>query len=251
MRICSCGFANNNDASVCAACGSTLLQSETGNDNSSETGERDETPPMRTASLVLRSIASDDEVEIPYPGGIIGRAGKFNPEVFSGRVSGTHAIVAANEQGTWTIEHIGRNASAIRSGSVWVTLAPNKAVPLLNGDVLKLADMVFKVELPETRSLQDSCSPQGLSPDDECARAEDDHNHPNLTSGTDQAGTVWIVTCPVCGTGHIVENENDRVTECSFCTDAFDKTKIARISARRTMGDTAENASAPAQSDLG
>lgn len=250
MRICSCGFANSDDASACAACGSTLLQSETGNDNSSETGKRDERPPTRTASLVLRSIASDDEVEIPYPGGIIGRAGKFNPEAFSNRVSGTHAIVAADDQGAWTIEHIGRNASAIRSGSVWVTLAPNKAVPLLNGDVLKLADMVFKVELPETCSLQDSCSSQGLSPD-ECEWAEDDHNRPNPTSGADQVETVWIVTCPVCGTDHIVENENDRVTECSFCTDAFDKTKIARISAHRAMGNAAKNASASAQNDLG
>lgn len=61
MRLCSCGFANPDDAMRCAACGGALSHESAGD------------------TLLLEDVRSGEVVRIPAPGGILGRAGDFSP----------------------------------------------------------------------------------------------------------------------------------------------------------------------------
>ena len=79
MRLCSCGFANPDDAMRCAACGGAFSHESAGD------------------TLLLEDVRSGEVVRIPAPGGILGRAGDFSPDLFSPRVSGVHAVVAVEE----------------------------------------------------------------------------------------------------------------------------------------------------------
>ena len=129
MRLCSCGFANPDDAMRCAACGGALSHESAGD------------------TLLLEDVRSEEVVRIPAPGGILGRAGDFSPDLFSPRVSDVHAVVAVDSEGRWTIEHTGRNASAVERGGVWSDLRCGAPQPLFGGEMLKLADMVFRVQV--------------------------------------------------------------------------------------------------------
>ena len=119
MRLCSCGFANPDDAMRCAACGGALSHESAGD------------------TLLLEDVQSGEVVRIPAPGGILGRAGDLSPDLFSPRVSGVHAVVAVDSEGRWTIEHAGRNASAVERGGVWSDLRCGAPQPLFGGEVLE------------------------------------------------------------------------------------------------------------------
>ena len=115
MRLCSCGFANPDDAMRCAACGGAFSHESAGD------------------TLLLEDVRSGEVVRIPAPGGILGRAGDFSPDLFSPRVSGVHAVVAVDSEGRWTIEHTGRNASAVERGGVWSDLRCGAPQPQFGG----------------------------------------------------------------------------------------------------------------------
>lgn len=190
MRLCSCGFANRDDATSCAACGSVLAHESAG------------------SALLLEDVRSGEVVRIPAPGGILGRAGDFSPDLFSPRVSGVHAVVATDAEGRWTIEHTGRNASSVERGGTWSDLRCGTPQPLFGGEMLKLADMVFRV---------------GINADERAAK-------PNAQ--VSPAETAWSVRCPVCGTEYAVEGPESRIVTCTFCKDPLDGRQIARVAAR-------------------
>ena len=191
MRLCSCGFANPDDAMRCAACGGALSHESAGD------------------TLLLEDVRSGEVVRIPAPGGILGRAGDFSPDLFSPRVSGVHAVVAVDSEGRWTIEHTGRNASAVERGGVWSDL--------FGGEMLKLADMVFRVQVGTQAAVADGAAVESDAQD---APAE----------------TAWSVRCPVCGTEYAVEGPEGRVAACTFCKDPLDARQIARVAARAMSG---------------
>lgn len=168
MKICGCGFANQDEAQVCLACG-TLLDAEGSADVSHEVaalpGDPDTAVPSgASASLALASESkaagnrlprvylilenaarpTDDPIVIPVPGGVLGRAGDFSPETFSLRVSGVHALLDFS-RGRWFIKHLGRNKSYLLRADAWIELPREQAVELLSGDRLRLADMLFAV----------------------------------------------------------------------------------------------------------
>ena len=215
MRLCSCGFANPDDATRCAACGSALSHENAGD------------------TLLLEDVRSGEVVHIPAPGGILGRAGDFSPDLFSPRVSGVHAVVSADDEGRWTIEHTGRNASSVERGGTWSDLRCGAPQPLFGGEVLKLADMVFRVRIASVGGDLGRPSPTGMV---------DELTQNNAAAGTEggpasaptgsAAETAWSVRCPVCGTEYAVEGPESRIAACTFCKDPLDARQIARVAAR-------------------
>ena len=195
MRLCSCGFANPDDATHCAACGSALTHESAG------------------GVLLLEEVRSGQVVRVTAPGGILGRAGDFSPDLFSPRVSGVHAVVATNAEGHWTIEHTGRNASAVERGGIWSDLRCGALQPLFGGETLKLADMVFRVRVGTQEAVAEGATAESDAQD---APAE----------------TAWSVRCPVCGTEYAVEGPKSHITTCAFCKDPLDARQIARVAAR-------------------
>ena len=199
MRLCSCGFANPDDATHCAACGSALTHESAG------------------GVLLLEEVRSGQVVRVTAPGGILGRAGDFSPDLFSPRVSGVHAVVATNAEGHWTIEHTGRNASAVERGGIWSDLRCGAPQPLFGGETLKLADMVFRVRVGTQEAVAEGATAESDAQD---APAE----------------TAWSVRCPVCGTEYAVEGPESRIAACTFCKDPLDARQIARVAARIVPG---------------
>lgn len=195
MRLCSCGFANPDDATHCAACGSALTHESAG------------------GVLLLEEVRSGQVVRVTAPGGILGRAGDFSPDLFSPRVSGVHAVVATNAEGHWTIEHTGRNASAVERGGIWSDLRCGAPQPLFGGETLKLADMVFRVRVGTQEAVAEGATAESDAQD---APAE----------------TAWSVRCPVCGTEYAVEGPKSHIATCAFCKDPLDARQIARVAAR-------------------
>ena len=132
-------------------------------------------------------------------------------------MSGVHAVVAVDSEGRWTIEHTGRNASAVERGGVWSDLRCGAPQPLFGGEMLKLADMVFRVQVGTQAAVADGAAVES-----------DAQNAP--------AETAWSVRCPVCGTEYAVEGPEGRVAACTFCKDPLDARQIARVAARAMSG---------------
>lgn len=241
MQLCSCGFANADEAIACVACGRALTTTPSdASSASSTTGEPPapasasdaEAAPCCAPNLVLEN-ARGGTISIPAPGGLLGRAGDFEPDSFSPRVSGVHALLSCDNKGRWTIEHLGRNGSSVERAGVWITLRTGQPHPLFGGETLKLADMVFRVSLavaPAADAATGNASTlQRTAP---AAKA------PCAASGVDDAATpspdavVWSIRCPVCGTEHAVASAEERVARCSFCQDPLDARQIARTAPR-------------------
>lgn len=233
MQLCSCGFANADEAIACVACGRALATTPTAISDASSTADNSPATasapdgkgaPCCAPSLVLEN-ARGGTISIPAPGGLLGRAGDFEPDSFSPRVSGVHALLSCDNEGRWTIEHLGRNGSSVEHGGTWTTLRTGEPQPLFGGETLKLADMVFRVSL--------AAAPAGPA---EATTAE----APSANSGANDsaipspdAGAVALsVRCPVCGTEHAVASSEERVARCSFCQDPLDARQIARIAPR-------------------
>lgn len=250
MRLCPCGFANRNDATRCTACGSPLAIGENGALGVSSAAQLHPSPghdmpgtqlhpsdqdnaSARGSMLCLEEVRSGAIVRIPAPGGILGRAGDFEPDLFSPRVSGVHAVITINDDDRWTIEHTGRNASAVERGGVWSDLRIGAPQPLFGGETLKLADMVFRVRITSIGGDLGRPSPTGMV---------DGPPQNNTASGTEggpgsaptetTVETAWSVRCPVCGTDYAVEDPESRIATCTFCKDPLDARQIARVAAR-------------------
>lgn len=255
MRLCPCGFANPDDATRCAACGSALTS-----DGSTELGDpsttglrpfaQDDTAGVERyaqddaakaeatgSALLLEDVRSGEVVRIPPPGSILGRAGDFAPDLFSPRVSGVHAVVATDAEGRWTIEHLGRNASALERGGVWSDLRTGAPQPLFGGEMLKLADMVFRVRV----SAGDEPTGNGAvdATESEAAPASAATTRPATAevAAAQNAGEAarWSVRCPVCGTEYAAEGPEGRIALCTFCKDPLDARQIARVAARPVL----------------
>lgn len=233
MQLCPCGFANTDVATSCVACGRALSNIPGGGENAHTPSVADSSPtpsdashvaetsctpcvPCAPCTLVLEN-ARGGVISIPAPGGLLGRAGDFEPDSFSPRVSGVHALVACDDEGHWTIEHLGRNGSSVERGGSWITLRTGEPEPLFGGETLKLADMVFRVQVGTQAAVADGAAVESDAQD---APAE----------------TAWSVRCPVCGTEYAVEGPEGRVAACTFCKDPLDARQIARVAARAMSG---------------
>ncbi|WP_296009996.1 FHA domain-containing protein [uncultured Adlercreutzia sp.] len=261
MQLCSCGFANTDDARTCTACGAPLAISPTSTEaqggDGTAAGETADSPlqasdkhcqqapaPLAASALLLEDVRTGEVIRCTAPGGVLGRAGDFSPDAFSPRVSGVHAVVALNEEGRWTLEHTGRNGTSVERGGAVTPLRAGAPWPLFGGETLKMADMLFRVSLedaPEDVSAAvrtasgnaPSESAGSIPPSADTATGNDS---PAETSSTDGAIAAWSVRCPVCGTEHGVAGPEERVASCSFCRDALDARQIARIAPRLVTG---------------
>lgn len=210
VRVCSCGFANREDAEACLACGTPL----DGLPNSEASADDDLEACGEGPMLVLSQASGGNEViEVLAPGGIIGRAGAFSPEAFSERVSGVHANLEFSGS-SWTIEHLGRNQSAILRAGERIELPKGRPIGLLDGDQLLLADMLFRVAVRSGQNRQD----EDAAPCSDVNEAAGDGR--------------WVVVCPACGNRYEVDDESGRISECETCADALDRRKIVSVRAR-------------------
>lgn len=232
MRLCSCGFANADAASACTACGAPFATA-----TAAATA-----PPPAAGNLILEDLRGGATITVTAPGGVLGRAGDFAPEAFSPRVSGVHAVVALGDTGRWTIEHTGRNASSVERAGVWTTLRGGVPHPLFGDETLKLADMVFRVNLtcPEgeqgATTVDCASAPDAPATENASASAAPDGSATHASTDAAPADPAslprWTVRCPVCGTEHPVASRADHIDRCSFCSDPFDQRQIARAAAR-------------------
>lgn len=204
LNVCDCGFANEGTANSCAACGSPLVP-----------------VPLTQVSTLLTLIKATGVdsvvVGIPAPGGVIGRAGDFSPEVFSERVSGIHANITASDT-CWEIEHLGRNKSAILRAGEWIELPHGMKVGLLDGDQLRLADMLFRVSIASPDEGAEECAT------DACGQQDGSRSAEEATRIQEQH---WVIACPVCGEVYEVADGDARIGLCENCIDGLDKRKIA------------------------
>lgn len=261
MQLCSCGFANTNDAHTCTACGATLTAPPTSTgaqgSGSSLAGEAADSPlqacdkqpeqtpaPLAAPTLLLEDVRTGAVVRCTAPGGVLGRAGDFSPDAFSPRVSGVHAVVALNEEGRWTLEHTGRNGTSVERGGAVTPLRAGAPWPLFGGETLKMADMLFRVSLedaPEDAGAA-AWAASGSAPSESTgstppsADTVTGDGSPAEPSDTDGAIAAWSVRCPICGTEHGVAGPEERVASCSFCRDALDARQIARVAPRLVTG---------------
>ncbi|MDE8702669.1 FHA domain-containing protein [Adlercreutzia equolifaciens] len=253
MQLCPCGFANADTAVTCVACGRALNAVSSDSDSGANTPpDTDSFPapsdalpaaevscaPCAPRTLVLEN-ARGGAISIPAPGGLLGRAGDFEPDSFSPRVSGVHALVVCDEEGHWTIEHLGRNGSSVERGGSWITLRTGEPEPLFGGETLKLADMVFRVSLADASTPEAGVTTTAISPDatgePEAAAVAvpfGDVDAPGQSATTPEPLLAWSVRCPVCGTEHAVASPEERVAQCSFCQDPLDARQIARLTPR-------------------
>lgn len=258
MKICGCGFANQDDAQACLACGAPFdadvvanvpgapipLNTPTDQAKSSESELCANRLPR--VYLILKNVAqpAGDPIVIPVPGGIIGRAGDFSPEVFSPRVSGVHAALDFSRD-RWSIRHLGRNKSYLLRASEWIELPREQAVELLPGDRLRLADMLFAVSIspydPREESItnagdaangMDVCYQEGAA---NPANACDQGNTVNTDQAVEQSEERWVIACPVCGARYEVDSPDTRISECATCLDALDKRRIASITPKHEV----------------
>lgn len=243
MQLCSCGFANADEATSCVACGRALSTTPSAIPGASSIASNSpatasvpgaEAGPCCAPSLMLEN-ARGGTISIPAPGGLLGRAGDFEPDSFSPRVSGVHALLSCDDEGRWTIEHLGRNGSSVERGGVWTTLRTGQPQPLFGGETLKLADMVFRVSLAAAPAGLGTATSEGASTSQHTAPAAkapcaDSEVNDSATPSPD--AVAWSVRCPVCGTEHAVASSEERVARCSFCQDPLDARQIARIAPR-------------------
>lgn len=276
MKICECGFANQDEAQACVACGMPLdkgvaVLAGTSDAFAASGVSANQTPTsegepcanrLPCVYLILENVAqpADIPIVVPVPGGILGRAGDFSPEVFSLRVSGIHAALDFS-RGKWLIKHLGRNKSYLVRAGEWIELPCERAVELLPGDQLRLADMLFAVSTSpyDPREANAACASAAA----DATNMRDQEVAGNAPVGTSSAGCNqgakdsdqaaelgeehWVITCPVCGARYEAAAPDARVSECATCLDALDKRRIASVAAKREAGKGPSASEAPAR----
>lgn len=198
MWECACGFANDDGAMRCVAC--------------------DARPPVAEAtrgSLTFVNLRTHERIVVTRPGGLVGRAGDFKPGSFSPRVSRVHLVAEAHDNGPWTIEFVGRHKTEIDASGTWVAMEPDQPREVVGGEKLRMADMIFRLEVA---SFDHALNRTDVDSQSEIEEESD--------IGPVQIG--WVVRCPVCGAAYHVENEQARIASCASCFDPMDAGKIAR-----------------------
>jgi len=159
-------------------------------------------------TLVLQDLRDQTEILVEPPGGIIGRSGDFSPEHFSLRVSRTQLKLSPDVcNQSWQAEYIGRADTFVSSGRSSLQMQPHDLCPLFGGETLRIGDMVFKVELRQV---------PGAVPTQE--------------EPVDDTLQGWVITCPVCSSQYLVDNEHSRIDECETCRMPKSKKRIAEQS---------------------
>lgn len=248
MWECGCGFANDDSAPACAACGMRAPS-------------RNEEP----GSLVLINLRTRQRIEVKRPGGIIGRAGDFCPDAFSPRVSRVHLIAEVHDGGNWTLEFVGRHKTELDAAGAWAPLEPDAPREVVGGEKLRMADMLFRLEVvpgnptasyPSAQAEAPTCDAHRPSKDgtdaggggvpfdpsaeyepfpepaqepscgdDADCEFEDASEADEEQTPPQQVG--WVIRCPVCGAAYPATGPDTRIDVCPSCFDPLDASKIA------------------------
>lgn len=106
------------------------------------------TPPelknLYTDELILKERVTKHQFIITQEGGILGRYGDFEPEIFQTNnwlyVAGEHLLINY-EKGDWYIEHIGSNPTFLDR----MKLEKGMKFIIRDGQILKLANITFEI----------------------------------------------------------------------------------------------------------
>lgn len=174
-----------------------------------------------STALVLVEARTKARVVVEHAPCILGRTGDCCNELFSPQVSRSHLKVD-KRNGVWLVAHIGTNPTTVFSKGSRTSLREGVEYPLNGGEMLRMADMTFTVEI-ESRAEENGESglPAVDAPKDPVEEVE---AAASMTEG-------WFIDCPKggCGRSFLVADEGCRLAECPTCVDAFDKRRIARV----------------------
>lgn len=174
-----------------------------------------------STALVLVEARTKARVVVDHVPCILGRMGDYCNELFSPQVSRSHLKVDRRD-GVWLVAHIGTNPTTVFSRGSRTPLREGIEYPLNGGEMLRMADMTFIVEI-ESSAKEDS----------ELERSEVETSN-EVSSEAEAAASMtegWFIDCPKggCGRSFLVPDENSRLSECPTCVDTFDKRRIARV----------------------
>lgn len=165
--------------------------------------------------LILNEPRKNERIEIAS-NGMIGREGDIDKSFFEKDpfVSEEHCTITIDD-GVWRVEHIGKCNPTVVNTTVLKNGFP---VVLKNGDLLRIADLYFRVSI-ETKKADETCERTCL---------------PDLHR-LHTAEAEWEVICPICGKRYMVASENARIQECTGACrfDDFDKYEIAATKPRK------------------
>ncbi|MDO4538652.1 MAG: FHA domain-containing protein [Coriobacteriales bacterium] len=213
-------FENGDDDETCAVCGSprpaaspdlaaTICLRPAPGPHAEKSGGR---------ALVLTELRSQARVVISDAGGVLGREGDYEPELFAPTVSRQHLIVLRRDGG-WVIRHVGQNPTVVYTQGEAVKLQKNVSFPLYGGESLKIASMFFDVSLEDVEPDEPASEP---APEHACEAEEQARSADDLVEG-------WFVDCPVCGAAIRVAGPEQRVRQCPHCIDPFDRRRVGHL----------------------
>ena len=169
----------------------------------------------KPAGLTLYEVRKKKTIQLEGEGVISRTAGDIDSPLFINNpyVSEPHCRVFM-EEGRWKVEDLQSLNKTAVSG---VELYPFVAVPLKEGDYLRIADLFFKVSV-------NSVEVQSLNQESMVIPSEPEVKEEE-----------WRIFCPVCGKEYRGKDSTFRVSECiGACSlDEFDRYEIARETARR------------------
>lgn len=266
MKLCTCGFANSDTQTTCKACGRDLRCDFGGDFDqlSGSSAERDvlccsDQSPLASLQgnnesneassyLVMEDIQSGVRITIPAPGGIIGRAGDFSPDVFSPQVSGVHLVATYDyEARQWMLEFVGRNATALNVQGSWMVLRTGIPCAVHGAELLKMADMIFRLRVDdrgsdvserssnqesESSSARDEASLRGSTGGFRQERARSRNGQDSAEGSSVAEAVAWYIRCPVCGADYEVKSAEARMDRCEHCADSFDARQISKVAPR-------------------
>lgn len=172
-------------------------------------------------NLVLVEARTKKRVVIDHAPCVLGRMGDCCNELFSPQVS-RHHLEVTRRDGTWSIAHCGSNPTTVFAKGTRTPLREGMAYPLAGGEMLRIADMTFTVELETCAVEEAELEPTGVKTLEE--HTVDADVDPSVTEG-------WFIDCPKggCGRSFLVAGSDCRLAECPTCVDALDKRRIARV----------------------
>ena len=171
--------------------------------------------------LVLTEGKTGKRIEIDSVACVLGRDGDYCPEIFSEQVSRIHMEVSHSDEG-WRACHVGLNPSVLVTPTGRMNMETGIEYPLHDGERIRMANQTFMVNI-ETIEEGDGGSAHLETAQDRKLESED-----SLGADPDTV-ECWCVACPKCGTKYRVQDDSDRVRECTVCVDPMDKRDIRKV----------------------
>jgi predicted nucleic-acid-binding Zn-ribbon protein len=201
-----CATDNEDLAAVCVNCGATFAAKEVATEKS-------------IPSILQMTDLKSGKVITINGNCTIGRSGNVEIEFFAEDmyISEYHCKIIL-ENGVYKIEHLptAKNPTKIND----VSLSKGISSIIRDGDYLTIADKMFEISICAD-AVNESTKQEIATPD---ATVSD-------IAAVSVGKTIYVITCPKCGSEYEVSDVNARINECSYCDD-YDKHEISRVGAK-------------------